>query len=231
MPTPIPIAELPADERPRERILSCGSGALSDRELLAVLLSTGPQGEGVLAFSSRILDELGGLRGFGQADARRLLAIRGIGPQRASMLLAGLELGRRSLSFDAPSGMPVRSPRDLEKALIGELGTETREVLGVFLLDLRMRLIGFRRISQGSLAATPASARDLFACAVNTTAAALILAHNHPSGDPTPSAEDLTVTDRMVRAGQALEIPVIDHLILGGRRVISLRESGQLPGD
>ncbi|MBI4861664.1 MAG: DNA repair protein RadC [Candidatus Riflebacteria bacterium] len=224
-----PIRSLPADERPRESLLSAGPVALSDRELLALMLGTGPVGEGVMALSSRVLEELGGVAGLGRAGPARLMSIRGLGPGRAATLSAALELGRRVLAGDAAQGQPIRGPADLANHLLAALGGENREVLGAFLLDVRMRLLGFRRVSRGTVSSTPASAREVFSRVVDSPAAALILAHNHPSGDPTPSREDVEVTRRLVEAGRALEIPVLDHLILGGERIVSLRESGMIP--
>ena len=224
------LRDRPACERPRERLLLAGPAALSDRELVALLLGTGPPGEGVLAFSDRLLEDIGGIPGLGWSDAARLLGVKGMGPGRAAMLAAGVELGRRTLLADRGGGAPIRGPGDLARPLVAALGGENREVLGLFLLDARMRLLGFRRISRGTLTSTQASVREVFAPVLSTTAAAVVLAHNHPSGDPTPSAEDVEVTRRMVVAGQTLEIPVLDHIILGGQRLHSLRDSGQMPG-
>jgi DNA repair protein RadC len=222
------IQALPREERPRERLLRAGASTLSDREILAVLLGRGIAGLSVLRLAGRILDEVGGLRALATRGARHLERIPGVGPGQAARVLAGLELGRRFLAATARPRVLVRGPGDLQQHLLAELGGLTQEVFGVFLLDARMRLIRFERVGEGTLTAAPASARALFSRVLASPAAALILAHNHPSGDPTPSEADLAVTAQMVAIGRSLELPVLDHIILGGTRVVSLRDSGRM---
>jgi DNA repair protein RadC len=220
---------LDAAERPRERLLAAGPAVLSDREVVALLLGSGTRRDGVLDVAARVLEASGGTAGLGRIDARRLLSVEGIGPDRASRLVAAVELGRRCLARPGGARPVIRGPEDLRAPLLSALGGFAREVLGVFLLDARMRALEFRIVGSGSLTAVAASARDVFAPVLCSAAAAVILAHNHPSGDPTPSPEDIDVTARLVEAGRALEIPVLDHLILGGERIVSLKSAGRMP--
>lgn len=218
------LNSLPADERPRERLLRAGPAALTDRELLAVILGTGAAGEDVLTQASRIMDRLGGRSGLVRTPAASLANLAGLGPGRATRLVAGLELGRRCLISDHQPGPEVRGPGDLLDLALAHLGGLSREVLGLFLLDVRLRVMGFRKISEGGPASTPASARAVFQAVLATPAAAVILIHNHPSGDPTPSPDDIHATTRLVAAGAALELPVLDHLILGGTHLFSMKD-------
>lgn len=215
---------LPAPERPRERLLRSGPGSLSDRELLAVLLGTGTPAEDVLTQASRLWDQVGGRCGLARASAAHLAHLEGVGPGRATKLVAAVELGRRCLVPFTARGPSIREPDALRDLALAHLGGLTREVLGLFLLDVRMRVLEFRRISEGNLFSTPASARAVFEAVLPTRAAALILIHNHPSGDPTPSQDDIDATHRLVAAGLALELPIIDHLILGGTRLLSMKK-------
>ena len=218
----------PAAERPRERLTGAGPAALSDRELLALVLGTGSRGDPVLAQAGRLLDQLGGRAGLACAGVARLARLPGVGPGRAARLVAAVELGRRCLLPAAARGAPVRGPGDLRDAAVAHLGGCTREVLGLFLLDARMRLLGFRKISEGTVYSTPASTRAVFEAVLGTAAAAVILVHNHPSGDPTPSQDDIDATRRLCAAGAALELPVLDHVILGGGTLVSLKELGHM---
>ena len=221
------IRDLPLAERPRERLAGSGPACLSDRELVALVLGAGAPGHPVLDLSARLLDLIGGRGGLAAAASEDLERLPGLGPSRAARLVAAVELGRRSL-VQLPRGAAIRGPGDLRDVVLSHLGGEPREILGLCLLDARMRLIGFRRVSEGTVFSTPASARAVFAVVLATSAAAVILVHNHPSGDPTPSPEDIEATSRLVAAGASLEVPVLDHLILGGDRLVSLKEAGYM---
>ncbi|MBN1886671.1 MAG: DNA repair protein RadC [Thermoflexales bacterium] len=220
------IKDMPAEERPRERIARAGAGALSTAELLAILLRTGVSGENVLDVSHRLLAKYGGLTGLARASFAELCAEKGLGPAKTAQLKAGLELGRRLL-VTAPDERPqVKNPADAANLLMGEMSLLEQEHMRVMLLDTRNRVQGVHTVYQGSLNTTAVRVGELFREAVRANCAAIIVAHNHPSGDPSPSPEDVAVTQQIVSAGKLLDIDVLDHLVVGHNRWVSLRERG-----
>jgi DNA repair protein RadC len=220
------IKELPADERPRERLAHAGEGALSTVELLAIILRTGVGGENVLSLASRLLARYNGLPGLARASFAELQAERGLGEAKTAQLKAALELGRRMLLASPEDRFIVRSPADVAQLLMAEMAHLEQEHFRVLYLDTRNRLLGSETVYVGNLNASHIRVGEVFREAVKRNCAALIVAHNHPSGDPTPSPEDVEVTRQLVAAGDLLGIEVLDHLIVGQQRFVSLRERG-----
>lgn len=228
-PVPVPrqprrVFDLPPEERPRERLHRHGAAALSSRELLALLLGTGTRRASVLDLAEELL--LSGLRGLPARSLAELERTHGLGRAKASRVLAALELGSR-VAADGPEGGPVfRSPADSARYLLPRYASRPVETFGLLALDVRRRLKHEAVISVGCLTASLVHPREVFREAVAARAAALVLFHNHPSGDPEPSAEDLSLTRRLVSAGTLLGIEVLDHLVLGAGRFVSLKERG-----
>jgi len=220
------IRDLPTGERPRERLIRAGEGALSTSELLAIILRTGTGGESVLDMASRLLSCYGGLAGLARASFAELEAERGMGEAKTSQLKAAIELGRRMLLSSPEDRFLVRSPSDVAQLLMAEMAHLQQEHFQVLYLDTRNRLLGSETVYVGSLNASHIRVAEVFRDAVKRNCAAIIVAHNHPSGDPTPSPEDVEVTRQLVAAGNLLDIEVLDHLIIGQQRFVSLRERG-----
>jgi DNA repair protein RadC len=215
---------------PRERLERLGAEALSDTELVALLLRTGSGAGGAIAVAGTLLAHLHGLRGLAIAAPRELRGVAGVGPAKAATLGAALELGRRLATRRLREGDPVLSPRDVFRHFHARLRDAPCERFLVVLLDGRHRVLREVATSQGTLTASLVHPREVFRPALREAAAALILVHNHPSGDPAPSPEDREVTARLVRAGELLGIPVLDHVIVAERGFTSLREEGLLAG-
>jgi len=220
------IKDLPVDERPRERLARVGEGALSTAELLAIILRTGMGGENVLAMATRLISRYGGLPGLARASFAELQAEKGLGKAKTAQLKAALELGRRMLLVAPEDRFVVRSPADVAQLLMAEMGHLEQEHFQVLYLDTRNRLLGSETVYVGSLNASHIRVSEVFREAIKRNCASIIVAHNHPSGDPTPSPEDVEVTRQLVAAGHLLDIEVLDHLIVGQQRFVSLRERG-----
>lgn len=219
------IKDLPEGERPRERLLRCGAAALSTAELLAILLRTGRRGESALHLAHRVLQSCGGLMGLARTPAHELARIPGVGLAKAAQIQAALELGRR-IAIATPEERPqVRSAHDAYM-LLADMGNLEQETLRVLLLDTRGRVLAIPTIYIGSVNTTLVRPAEIFREAIRRNAVSMIVAHNHPSGDPTPSPEDIALTRDLVAAGQLLSIEVLDHLIIGQQRYVSLREHG-----
>ncbi len=220
------IRDLPVDERPRERLVHAGEGALSMAELLAIILGTGVGGESALALATRLISRYGGLPGLARASFTELRAEKGLGLAKTSQLKAALELGRRMLMIAPEDRFVVRSPSDVAQLLMAEMSHLEQEHFRVLYLDTRNRLLGSETVYVGSLNASHIRVSEVFREAVKRNCASIIVVHNHPSGDPTPSPEDVEVTRQLVAAGNLLDIEVLDHLIIGQQRFVSLRERG-----
>jgi DNA repair protein RadC len=218
------IKELPPDGRPREKLKALGAGALSDAELLAIILRMGTQGESVIDLANRLLVTYGGLVGLARVSFAELCDVHGLGDAKASQLKAALEMGRRLLVAQPEERLQVRTPADLAPLLILEMAPLDQEVLRVVLLNTKNQVVRFVDVYRGSLNSSLVRVSEVFKEAVRVNAAAIIVAHNHPSGDPTPSPEDARVTEQIVAAGKLLEIEVLDHLVIGERSYVSLRE-------
>ena len=226
MPTTLTVLDLPRSERPRERLLQRGAEALSEQELLACVLGRGVAGESVLVGAQRLLAEFGSLRGIAEASVEQLFGVHGIGPAKAIQLKAAVEIARRVAL--APAGeRPVIDSAQAAAALVGpSLLDKKKEHFIALLLDNRHRLIRISPIAVGSLSATLVHPRELFKEAIAASAAAVIVAHNHPSGDPQPSEHDVQLTRRLIEAGALLGIEVLDHCIVGQQGVVSLQAAG-----
>ncbi len=220
------IAELPTNERPRERLQHYGAGALSNAELIAILLRTGIKGENVLNLSNRLLLEHGGILGLSRVEFSELAAMRGLGPAKASQLQAALELGRR-LMLASPAQRPqITSPTDAANMLMLEMGQLEQEHLRVVLLDTKHHVLSSPTIYKGNVNSAVIRVAEVMRPAVRVNATAMIVAHNHPSGDPTPSPEDVQVTRRIAEAASVFDIKLLDHIVIGNQRFVSLKERG-----
>jgi DNA repair protein RadC len=209
------IRELPETERPRERLLAQGSAALSDAELLAVLLRTGSVGRSALQMAMELLQETDGLPGLMGVGARALQR-HGLGPAKAASLLAAVELGRRLAREDLPRRAPVRRPGDVVRYLALRYHLRDQEVMGAIFLDARNRLLGDCEIFRGTLHRAAVEPREILKESLLRGAAGVVLFHTHPSGDPSPSTEDLIFTRRMEQAAHVVGVCLVDHLVVGG---------------
>ncbi len=218
------IRDLPADLRPRERLAYAGVSALSTVELLAIILGSGYQGESVLRMAEHMLTHFDGVAGLAQADFDELCQIHGIGEAKASQIQSALELGRRLLAAAPDRRMQVQTPADVANLLMMEMGLLEQEHLRTVLLDTKNYVTRIVDVYTGSLNAAVVRVGEVFRAAIRANAAAIIVVHNHPSGDPTPSPEDIRVTEMVVEAGRLLDIAVLDHLIIGRNRFVSLKE-------
>jgi DNA repair protein RadC len=221
------IRDLPRGDRPRERLAAVGPEALNNAELLAILLRVGVKGENAVRLAERMMRQMGGLPGLHRATYQDLRRVKGIGPAKAAQLKAALELGRR-ISVPHLDGRPViRSAQDAADLLMYHLSAFEQEHLFVILLDTRNRVIGQPlEVYHGSLNTSLIRVGEVFRDAVKANAAGIIVVHNHPSGDPSPSPEDVAVTRALVEAGRLLDVDVVDHLVIGHQRFVSLRERG-----
>lgn len=220
------IKELPLHERPRERLRESGPASLSTSELLAIVLRTGTASENVLALAARVLVRFGGLVGLARASFGELCAERGVGEAKAAQLKAALELGRRLASSQPEDRAVVRSPQDVADLLMAEMGILDQEQLRVVLLNTKNQVLAVPEVYRGSVSTSLIRVSEVFRDAVRENCPAIIVVHNHPSGDPTPSAEDVEITEQITQAGRLLNIDVLDHLVIGNQRYVSLRERG-----
>lgn len=220
------IRDMPESERPRERLRNYGASALSTSELLAILLRIGVQGSNVIQLAMRLLSDYGGLSGLAKASFSELEVIRGVGPAKVTQLKAAFELGRRLL-VEAPDERPqIRSPADAANLLMLEMSLLEQEHLRLLLLDTKNRVLEMPTVYIGNLNTSVIRVGELFRYALRANSAGMIVVHNHPSGDPAPSPEDVRVTERIVEAGKLLDVDVLDHLVIGRQRFVSLKERG-----
>ncbi len=220
------LRELPADDRPRERLLQYGADVLSLGELLAILLRSGTQQQNVVELANHLLSHYGGLRGVAALTAHELAQINGIGPAKAAQIKAAIEFGRRLVASSPEERTKISSPRDVYHQVGPALRDEKREHFIALLLDTKNGLLRQITVSVGDLSSSLVHPREVFTPAVRYSAASIIVSHNHPSGDPTPSPEDVQVTARLVEAGELLGITLLDHIIVGDARWVSLKEKG-----
>jgi len=204
-----------------------GPEALSDAELLALLLRTGDRGRDALAVATRLLALSGGLAGLARASAGELAVVPGVGPAKSASLRASVELGRRLAARRLAPGTPIRGPGDVFRHFHPRLRHASTERFFVVLLDGRHRVVRHELVSQGTLTASLVHPREVFRPALRASAAAVVLVHNHPSGDPTPSREDREITERLARAGELLGIPVLDHVVVAERGYRSVCEDAR----
>ncbi len=220
------IKEMPEGERPRERLQHYGAQALSTAELLAIILRTGVGGANVIHLAEHLLSHFDGLPGIAQATFEELCQVKGIGPAKVTQIKAALELGRRLLVASPESKPVIHSPMDVANLIGSEMAFLPQEEFWVLHLDVKNRVWRVQRLYRGSLTQARVRVGEVFREAIRSNAAAIIVAHNHPSGDPTPSPQDVALTRMLVDAGKLLEIPVLDHVIIGMGRWVSLKERG-----
>jgi DNA repair protein RadC len=209
-------------------MLQYGAQALSNAELLAILLRTGTISESAVGLAQRLLAESGGLRQLVEMSANELMKIKGIGLAKALQIKAGIELGRRIARSVQDSAVTIRSPRDVSDLLMEDLRYLKKEHFVCLFLNTKNHVIGQETLSIGSLNASIVHPREVFVAAIKRSSASIICVHNHPSGDPTPSREDIEITKRLSEAGRLIGIDVLDHIIIGDRTFVSLKEKGYL---
>jgi DNA repair protein RadC len=225
---PARISGWPEAERPRERLLRHGAATLSDAQLVAILLRTGRRRATAVDLAMRLLADYDGLEGVGRAGGAELCRIDGIGPAKAAQLLAALELGRRVVSRPLQPGAVFVSSQSVYDYFAPLLRETRQERFWAVLLDNKHRVMRDLTVSTGSLTSSLVHPREAFAAAVRDSAAAVIFVHNHPSGDPSPSAEDRQLTERLVACGDLMGIPVLDHIIIGRTTYYSFADRRQL---
>jgi DNA repair protein RadC len=215
-------------DRPREKLQRVGAAGLGDNELLAIVLGQGLPRASVLEVANAVLTAVGGLHGLVRATVDDLQRVPGIGPARAAQLVAAIEAGRRTLVRGRRERAQILSSRDAADLLVPQYGSKPVEQFGVVLLDTKHRVLRISLLSVGTLDASIVHPREVFRVAANGGAAAIILFHNHPSGDPGPSPDDVALTRRLMRAGEMMGIDVLDHVIIAENRFHSLRDAGEL---
>lgn len=222
----VKIYELPKHERPRERLFKAGEDALNDRELLAILLGTGTKHMSALALADYMLSREGSLRALASVGAEELRRIDGVGEAKAARLRAAFELARRLPLQAQLDKIAIRHPGDVAALLMEDMRSRDREVFKIVMLDTKHRILTIDTLSIGDLSGTLVHPRELFKNVIRQSSAAIILVHNHPSGDPEPSPEDLDLTARIAAGGRLLGIEVLDHVIIGDNTYVSLKERG-----
>lgn len=218
------VAELPAEERPRERLLHLGPHALTTAELLAILLRTGSSREGVIEIASRLLRDHGGLRGLAAADLATLSGEHGMGDAKATTIAAAFELGRRLALLGDEARPTINGPGDIARLLQAEMELLQQEELRLLTLDTKHHVLASTMLYRGSVNAAGGRVAEVFREAVRRNATAIAVAHNHPSGDPVPSRDDVAFTSALVRAGELIEVEVLDHIVFGRGRYVSMRQ-------
>lgn len=221
------IHDLPVNERPRERLQKYGADALSAQEILALILGRGVSGESVMVTAQRLLSQFGNLKGIAGASVEELSGVKGIGLAKASQLKAAFELASRLQNTAADGEKPyVRTPEEASAVVKGRLAGKMKEVFLVLSLDTRNHLIKTSEVSVGSLDSSIVHPREVFREAISASASAVIFVHNHPSGDPQPSEDDIKLTKRLYETGEVIGISVLDHVVMGDNRFISLKREG-----
>jgi DNA repair protein RadC len=222
------MKELSPADRPREKLLAHGAAALGDNELVALVLGSGCRDRDALAVSNELLAAHGGIRGLVRSSADDLGHAPGVGRAKAAQLLAAIELGRRTLTQAPRDRVQLLAPRETAAFLMPAYGGRAVERFGLVLLDTKYRVIRTTLVAVGTLNSSVVQPRDVFREAAIGSAAAIVVFHNHPSGDPTPSQDDVDLTRRLAAAGRLLGIEVVDHIILGDARYCSFKELGKL---
>lgn len=219
----IRINEIPSGERPREKLLFYGAQFLSNEELLAIILRTGNKDSNVVELSYRIIHSVGGLSGLFKASAKELMKVKGVKEAKATQILAMCELYRR-FKVSELTQVKISKPSDVAELVLDELRMLRQEVLILITLDTKNKVISKKEIFKGGLNSSLVHPREIFREAVKDSAASIIICHNHPSGDPTPSRDDINITTRLKECGKMMGIELLDHLIIGDNRFISLKE-------
>ena len=224
----IKIKDLPTKERPREKLLTLGAKALSNTELLAVLLHSGTKKKSAMDIAQELLVKYKaeGLASIVNLSPQTLTSIEGLGPAKIATLLAAIELGLRLALKPSEHKITIKSPKDVVSYVMPLLRYEPIEHFAILLLDTKNQIIAFPNISTGSLNASIVHPREVFRCAINYATSSMILVHNHPSGDPTPSIEDIKVTKKLVEGSKIMDIEILDHIIIGDNKFTSLKQEG-----
>lgn len=220
------LRDIPKEDRPRERMLHFGAHALSNSELIAILLRTGTIAESAVGLAQRVLKEAGGIRKLVEMSTEQLILIKGIGYAKALQIQAGIELGRRLAQSELDPATIIRSPEDAAQYVMEDLRYLQKEHFVCLFLNTKNHVVAQETLSMGSLNASIVHPREVFRAAIQRSSASIICIHNHPSGDPAPSPEDIEMTNRLVEAGNVIGIEVLDHLIIGDQKFISLKEQG-----
>lgn len=222
------IKELPTAERPRERLLRYGAASLSNSELIAIILRTGNKNENILNLSSRIIKERGGLNGLLNSEIEDFTRLKGIGVAKASQLIALSELSKRFKCYKSGEKYKISSPKDAAMYVMEEMRYLKQEILKVLMLDMKNHVIYEKNVSMGSLNSSIVHPREVFKEAIVKNSASIIILHNHPSGECTPSKEDIQVTQRIKESGRIIGIELMDHIVIGDGNFTSLKEKGLL---
>jgi len=218
------VRDLPRQERPRERLQKFGPEALSAQELLALIIGRGIPKKSVMNIAQELLARFGNVKAIGQATIEELSQIKGIGLAKAAQIKASFELGRREELEPELKNFDIKDPESVAKAIRASIKDKAKEHFKLILLNPRNRIIGISTISIGTLNASLVHPREVFKDAITHSAASVVLAHNHPSGDPEPSEDDITITKRLIEAGKILGVEVIDHIIVGKNGFFSFKE-------
>lgn len=222
------IRDVHAEDRPRERLIRQGAQSLSNQELIAILLRTGTKKESVLTLANRVLNYFEKLHGLKHATLEEIISVKGIGEAKAVQLLAAIELGRRLSQKQVDSRFTIRSPQDAATYLMPEMSSLQQEHFVVLFLNVKNQVLHKQTIFIGSLNSSIVHPREIFREAVKRSAASIICAHNHPSGNAAPSPEDIEVTKRLQEAGYIIGIELVDHVIIGDHQFTSLKEKGYM---
>lgn len=220
------VMDLPVMERPRERLLRFGPECLSNSDLLAIILRTGTKNENIMSLCSRLLKESGGLNGLINMTVSEFREISGIGAAKAASLIALMELCKRIKSYKSGNDYKIASPKDAADLLMEEMRYLKKEYLRVILLNTKNVVMTIKDVSVGSLNSSIVHPREVFTYAVRDSSSSIIICHNHPSGDPSPSEEDINITRRLSESGRILGIELLDHIIIGDGTFVSLKEKG-----
>lgn len=220
------MKDLPLAERPRERLQKYGAEVLSTPELLAILLRTGTSKMNVLELAHQLLSAFGGLRNLIKADMEDLKKIKGMGNCKAAEVKAAIELGKRIGSLDREERAVIRMPKDAAELIMQDMRYLDREHFRAILLNVKNQILDVVTISIGTVNSSLVHPRELFKDAIRTSSSGVILVHNHPSGDPSPSRQDKDLTTRLIEAGKVLGIEILDHIIIGDNRYVSFKETG-----
>jgi len=218
------IKELPAEERPREKLIKYGSENLTNAELLALIIRIGNRERTAVELAQDILTQCGGLKGLNYSDISGFTSIRGVGEAKAVQIMAVLELGKRLAALNGEEKVLIKNPADIADLVMTELRFLTQEVFKLVLLDIKNQVLAMPLISKGGLSSSIVHPREVFKEAIKRSAAAVILIHNHPSGIPEPSQDDIKLTRRLAEAGEILGIDVLDHIIIGDGIYLSMKE-------
>ena len=220
------IRDLPRVERPRERLREHGPTYLNNAELLAILLRTGSKAENVVALATRLLSEKGGLAGLARSGFRELGQVHGMGEAKTAQVMAALELGKRLAALGPEERPVIRSPSDVSNLLAPEMALLPQESLRVLLLNTRNQVLAVSEVYRGNVSSAVLRTAEVFRSAVREGCPSILVVHNHPSGDPTPSSDDVRVTGQLVEAGRLLDIEVLDHVVVAQGGFVSLKDRG-----